>query len=84
MNRSHRAGLSQEHRPMHMKTRLSFGSAGMAEGIIDCGRTYFVLIYYSQVLGLSATLVSIAIAIGLAAALWAMIGSGSAVYTLRP
>ncbi len=51
---------------MHMKTRLSFGSAGMAEGIIDCGLTYFVLIYYSQVLGLSATLTSFAIAVGLA------------------
>ena len=41
-----------------VKTRLSFGSAGMAEGIIDCGLTYFVLIYYSQVLGLPATLAS--------------------------
>jgi len=48
-----------------VKTRLSFGSAGMAEGIIDCGLTYFVLIYYSQVLGLPATLASIAIAVGL-------------------
>jgi hypothetical protein len=27
-----------------VKNRLSFGSAGMAEGIIDCGPTYFVLI----------------------------------------
>jgi MFS family permease len=51
---------------MHMKTRWSFGSAGMAEGIIDCGLTYFVLIYYSQVLGLPATLAAFAIAIGLA------------------
>ncbi len=50
---------------MHMKTRLSFGSAGMAEGIVDCGLTYFVLLYYSQVLGLPATLASIAIAVGL-------------------
>jgi Na+/melibiose symporter-like transporter len=41
-----------------VKNRLSFGSAGMAEGIIDCGLTYFVLIYYSQVLGLPATLAS--------------------------
>ena len=49
-----------------VKNRLSFGSAGMAEGIIDCGLTYFVLIYYSQVLGLPATLASIAIAVGLA------------------
>ena len=51
---------------MHMKTRLSFGSAGMAEGIIDCDLTYFVLIYYNQVLGMPATLAAFAIAIGLA------------------
>ena len=51
---------------MHMKTRLSFGSAGLAEGVIDCGLTYFVLMYYSQVLGLSATLASFAVAAGLA------------------
>lgn len=35
----------------------------MAEGIIDCGLTYFVLIYYSQVLGLPATLTAFSIAI---------------------
>ncbi len=50
---------------MRLKTRLSFGSAGLAEGVIDNGLTYFVLIYYSQVLGLSATLASFAVAVGL-------------------
>lgn len=31
------------------------GSAGLAAGIIDNGISYFLLIYYSQVLGLSAS-----------------------------
>jgi hypothetical protein len=26
---------------MRLKSRLSFGSARMAEGIVDCGLTYF-------------------------------------------
>jgi len=50
---------------MRLQTRLSFGSAGLAEGLIDNGLSFFVLVYYSQVLGLSATLAGLALGVGL-------------------
>ena len=49
---------------MRLQTRLSFGSAGLAEGIVCHGLTSFVMIYYSQVLGLSAKYAGFAIGVG--------------------
>ena len=50
---------------MRLQTRLSFGSAGLAEGLIDNGISYFLLAYYSQVLGLPASLAGLALGVGL-------------------
>ena len=49
---------------MRLQIRLSFGSAGLAEGIVRYGLSYFVLIYYSQVLGLPAKYAGFAIGVG--------------------
>ena len=46
--------------------RLVFGFAGIASGVIANGVAYFLLIYYSQVLGLSASLTGLAMLITLA------------------
>lgn len=46
-------------------TRWSFGSGGLARGVVENAH-YFVLVYYSQVLGLSPHLAGLAFGIGLA------------------
>ena len=45
-------------------TRWSFGSGGLVYGVIENAH-YFVLVYYSQVLGLSPQLAGLALGIGL-------------------
>ncbi len=47
------------------RTRLTFGCGGIAIGVIQNGIAYFLLIYYSQVLGLSPSLAGMALAIAL-------------------
>ncbi len=46
-------------------TRLAFGVGGVAEGVKNNGFEYFLLLYYSQVLGVSAGLVAAALMIAL-------------------
>ncbi len=46
------------------RTRWSFGSGGVTRGVIENAH-YFVLVYYSQVLGLSPHLAGLAFGIGL-------------------
>lgn len=46
-------------------TRLAFGVGGAAEGVKNNGFEYFLLLYYSQVLGVSAGLVAAALMIAL-------------------
>ncbi|MEZ5984841.1 MAG: MFS transporter [Hyphomonas sp.] len=46
-------------------TRIAFGIGGTAEGVKNNGFDYFLLLYYSQVLGVSAGLVALALMIAL-------------------
>ena len=46
-------------------TRIAFGLGGVAEGVKNNGFDYFLLLYYSQVLGVSAGLVAMALMIAL-------------------
>lgn len=46
-------------------TRIAFGLGGVAEGVKNNGFDYFLLLYYSQVLGVSAGLVAAALMIAL-------------------
>lgn len=46
-------------------TRLAFGCGGIADGVKNNGFDYFLLFYYSQILGVSAGLVSIALLVAL-------------------
>lgn len=46
-------------------TRIAFGLGGVAEGVKNNGFEYFLLLYYSQVLGVSAGLVAMALMIAL-------------------
>ena len=55
----------QKPRPLGLRVRLAFGSAGFSYGIVRNGINWFLLLYYSQVLGLSASLAGIALAIAL-------------------
>jgi GPH family glycoside/pentoside/hexuronide:cation symporter len=48
-----------------LRVRLAFASAGFSYGIIRNGINWFLLLYYSQVLGLSASLAGTALAIAL-------------------
>lgn len=48
-------------------TRIAFGFGGTAEGVKNNGFEYFLLLYYSQVLGVSAGLVALALMIALVA-----------------
>jgi Na+/melibiose symporter-like transporter len=50
---------------LRLQLRLSFGSAGLAEGIVRHGLSSFVMIYYSQVLGLPAQYAGFAIGVGI-------------------
>lgn len=47
------------------RTRIAFGLGGVAEGVKNNGFDYFLLLYYSQVLGVSAGLVAMALMIAL-------------------
>jgi len=49
----------------YRSTLLFFGAGGVALGVVGNAVTYFMLIYYNQVLGLPAYLVSAALAIAL-------------------
>jgi GPH family glycoside/pentoside/hexuronide:cation symporter len=51
--------------PLGGQARVAMASAGMAAGIIDNGISYFLLIYYSQVLGLSPSLAGGALGLAL-------------------
>lgn len=48
-----------------LATRLAYGSGAVAFGVKDNGFSYFLLIYYSQVLGLSAALAGAALMVAL-------------------
>jgi Na+/melibiose symporter-like transporter len=50
---------------IHRSTIGFFGCGGMALGIVGNGVSYFLLVYYNQVLGIAAYLVSLALAIAL-------------------
>jgi Na+/melibiose symporter-like transporter len=51
--------------PVSLKTKLVYGFGSIAFGTKDFGFSTFLLIFYNQVLGLSATLVSFAIMLAL-------------------
>ncbi len=61
---AHASG-TQKPKPLGLRVRLAFGSTGLAYGIIRNGINWFLLLYYSQVLGLSASLAGIALAVAL-------------------
>ena len=52
------------HKP-GILTRLAYGLGGVADGVKNNGFDYFLLFYYSQILGVSPGLVSIALLIAL-------------------
>jgi glycoside/pentoside/hexuronide:cation symporter, GPH family len=52
--------IGSEGKPSHL-TRLAFGVGGIADGVKNNGFEYFLLFYYSQVLGVSASLVAVAL-----------------------
>ena len=47
------------------RVRLAFASSGAAQGLISNGILYFLLIYYSQVLGLDSGLAGLALMIAM-------------------
>ena len=49
--------------PLGRWTRLAFGFGAVAPGVATGGFEFFLLIYYSQVVGLDARLVGLAILI---------------------
>jgi len=51
--------------PLKLADKVFYGSAGMFNGLVGGFVTFFVLIYYSQVLGLSAGLTGTALAVAL-------------------
>ena len=54
-----------EHKAPGFLTRLAYGVGGAAGGIKNNGFEYVLLLFYSQVLGLSAVLVAAALWIAL-------------------
>ena len=48
-----------------LRVKLSFASSGIAQGVVSNGVSYFLLIYYSQVLGLDPALAGLAMMISL-------------------
>ncbi|MBI1359083.1 MAG: MFS transporter [Alphaproteobacteria bacterium] len=50
-----------------ISTRLAYGLGGVAFGVKDSGFSFFLLIFYSQVIGLDARLVGLALTIALVA-----------------
>lgn len=51
--------------PPSLKTKLAYGFGSVAYGVKDNGFNYFLLLFYSQVIGLDARLVGLAITIAL-------------------
>ena len=51
--------------PSNNRARLAFASSGIAQGLINNGISYFLLLYYSQVLGLESALAGLALMIAL-------------------
>ena len=56
--------IGSQGKPSHL-TRIAFGVGGIADGVKNNGFDYFLLFYYSQVLGVSASLVAAALFIAL-------------------
>lgn len=54
-----------EQRPLPLRLRLVHGAGAIAFGVKDNGFSFFLLIYYNQVLGMDAGLVSLALLIAL-------------------
>ena len=53
------------HQKPGILTRLAYGFGGIADGVKNNGFDYFLLFYYSQILGVSPGLVSIALLVAL-------------------
>lgn len=53
--------------PINRSTKLSYGVGAVALGLKDNGFSYLLLLFYNQVIGMSATTVGLAIMIALAA-----------------
>ena len=51
--------------PPNNQARFAFASSGIAQGLINNGISYFLLLYYSQVLGLDPALAGLALMIAL-------------------
>ena len=51
--------------PSSNQARLAFASSGIAQGLINNGISYFLLLYYSQVLGLESAMAGLALMIAL-------------------
>lgn len=51
--------------PVPMRTRLILGSGALAFGVKDAGFSYFLLIFYNQVLGMNAGVVGAALGLAL-------------------
>lgn len=51
--------------PVPTRTRLAYGFGSIASGIREGGFNYFLLLFYSQVVGVDARLVGLAITLGL-------------------
>ena len=47
--------------PSNNQARFAFASSGIAQGLINNGISYFLLLYYSQVLGLTSALAGLAL-----------------------
>ena len=56
--------IGSQGKPSYL-TRIAFGVGGVADGVKNNGFDYFLLFYYSQVLGVSASLVAAALFIAL-------------------
>lgn len=59
------SGVTQGAPPLRMSTKLLYGIGSTAYGVKDVAFRLFILIYYNQVIGLPATLVSSAIFVAL-------------------
>jgi len=55
-----------QHPPLGLRTTVNFSVGAVAFGVKDTGFSYFLLIYYQQVLGLDALYVSLALSIAIA------------------
>lgn len=59
--------VTSTSRPPSLSTKLAYGFGSVAFGVKDNGFNYFLLLFYSQVIGLDARLVGLAITIALIA-----------------